>query len=309
MDKDINIGIIDVVSQLEPRDAIYGEAVSRVKIAESAFSKFYRKACIIARHEIFDTLGKQDTKVLTVAEAYEKISDNPNIKPSAKAKNFIRCNLQADYVVIICNNEQERNVGKVKAMWESNSNAIVSVLEVNRYEELFQCYSDEADIDHRLASWREIAQTYAPAFGYSFSAPPLREAEDNDITQYARRPDFKKYFAIDPKHTTKTFSTAKAFQARYRVIASWKEICDFMTYLLNYDKLCSDNGLALDEFFTIDYRTCEACNKPFSMKQLKDENQNTTAFNICPYCEHKHQIRIPINADYTPNIDRIFYSN
>ena len=158
------------------------------------------------------------------------------------------------------------------------------------YEDFFDTH--QFDWDGKASINRRLAQIWAPAFGYSFSAPITRIQHENNIENFTKRPDHDRLVEAGETHYSKPYTSSETFLEMNRTIATDAEIKEFRQYLDSYLTLtgckidtkvgasfgsASGNISMLQEFLNPDYIICESCNRPHKVHTGDCE---------CPHCKH-----------------------
>ena len=227
-----------------------------------------------------------------------KVLDDEKLK---SMKFAMRHQKNPKKVYFICpelDNNAEREVQK----WHDRG-IEVRIFEANtnseyKYEDFYDTH--QIDFDGLSSINRRLAEIWAPAFGYSFSAPITRIQRDNNIENFSKRPDHDTLTNAGETHISKPFTSAETFLEMNRCIATDAEIKEFRQYLDAYLELAgcrinnkvgatfgsvSGNVSALQEFLNPDYIICPHCKRPMNPHNHKDANQRETEFIICTHCE------------------------
>lgn len=283
-----NYAIIDHVGSLDEKDLnIYSKVYKDAKKAgfEKDKSLFtMKKICILE-----SPYAKEVTQKMKYRVRYQK---NPQI------------------VYFICPTLDFKTECEVKR-WHDRG------IEVRIYETLGNAeytYKDffdthQIDIDGKASINRRLAEIWAPAFGYGFSAPISRIQSDNHIENFSKRPDHDEIVASGETHFTKPFTSDETFLEMNRCIAPDSEIKEFRKYIDAYLALTGcridtkvgatfgsveGNTSALAEFLNPDYIICETCRRPMKVHTGDCE---------CPHCLNRFSEDIVLTAYYDDSSD------
>lgn len=237
----------------------------------------YKKVYIQAKHD--------DLKAYTVKKICQ--IESPYAREiTSKMKYRVRYQKNPVKVYIVCD-KLDANVEYIEKIWESRG-ITTEIFEANGFME-----SHQIDFDGKASINRRLAEIWAPAFGYQFSAPITRVQNVNNIENFSKRPDFEEMVASGETHYTKPFTSSEMFLEMNRCIAPDSEIKEFREYLNAYLTLTgceidtkvgatfgsvSGNTSALAEFLNPDYIICEHCNRPMKLHTGDCE---------CPQCATK----------------------
>lgn len=281
MSKITHYAVIDHVGSIDEADL-------------SVYTKVYHRAA---------SEGYTKNKDLFTMKKFCELNWNPySRKPMdlTKMKYAMRHQKNPQKVFFICpelNYSAEREAQK----WHDRG-IKVRIFEANTgadydYEDFFDTH--QIDIDGKASINRRLAEIWAPAFGYSFSAPITRIQRDNNIENFTKRPDHDELIASGETHYTKPFVSAETFLEMNRCIAPDSEIKEFRQYLDSYLQITgcrieskvsasfgsiTGNISMLQEFLNPDYIICESCFRPHKVHTGDCE---------CPHCQHV------INGDIT----------
>ena len=189
----------------------------------------------------------------------------------------------------------------------------VHIFEVNAhteydYEDFFDTH--QFDWDGKASINRRIAEIWAPAFGYSFSAPVIRYQRENNIENFTKRPDHDALVESGETHFSKPYTSHETFLEMNRCVATDAEIKEFRQYLDAYLRLVhgtidtrigssfgafvGDNVSELQEFLNPDYTICSECGRPMKVHTGDCE---------CPHCRHIHNEDVILTAYYEDSSD------
>ena len=239
---------------------------------------------------------------------YSKVLlDNEKLK---SMKFAMRHQKNPEKVYFICP-ELDSNTEREVQKWHDRG-IKVRVYEVNvrseyDYEDFFDTH--KIDIDGLASINRRLAEIWAPAFGYSFSAPITRIQRENNIENFTKRPDHDRLVEAGETHYTKPYTSAETFLGMNRCIATDKEIKEFRKYLDAYMQLTgceidtkvgshfgsvSGNISALKEFLNPDYIICDGCFRPMKMH---------TGDCACPHCQTNFTEEFILDTYYDDSFD------
>lgn len=210
-----------------------------------------------------------------------------------KMKYRIRYQKNPNKVYFICpevNFYVEREIVK----W-TDRDIPVRVFEIDRnreydYETFFDTHQYSFH-DNRMSVNRRLAEMWAPAFGYQFSAPISRIDREMNAENFCKRPDHDELVASGETHFTKPFTNEETFLEMNCCIATDSEIKEFRKYLDEYLAFTnctidtkvgasfgsvSGDTSALAEYLDPDYIICETCKRPHRLHQGDVE---------CPHCK------------------------
>ena len=227
------------------------------------------------------------------------MADSPYAREvTSKMKYRARYQKNPQKVYLICDT-LDSTAESVMQIWESR-NIPVEVFEVNGFIE-----THELDLDGKFSKRRRIAAMTAPAFGYTFSAPPIRFQNEIVADNFCKRPDHDRMVASNDNHYTKPYTSAEVFLEMNRCIAPKKEIDKYIDeYLLPYleftgceieTKLGANFGAIsgdidkLQEYLDIDYTVCKCCGHFRNIHNHKDKFQRFSKFAICPNCNTEYE--------------------
>lgn len=270
----------------------------------------------ITKYAIIDHVGTLTTtenkriykKVYTQAKADELsaytlkkvcMADSPYAREvTSKMKYRARYQKNPTKVYLICDT-LDSTAESVMQIWESR-NIPVEIFEVNGFIE-----THELDIEGKYNIRRRLADITAPAFGYTFSAPPIRVQNEIVPDNFCKRPDHDKMVASNETHFTKPYTSNEVFLEMNRCIAPKKEIdkyideylfpileftgCNIETRLgKDFGAILGDTD-ALQEYLDIDYTICKCCGHFRRIHNHKDKFQNFSKFAICTNCEAEYE--------------------
>ena len=230
------------------------------------------------------------------------LADSPYCREvTSKQKYRARFTKNPTKVYIVCDN-LDATVQSVVDIWESR-NITCEIFEVNGFVE-----THTIDIDGKASINRRLAEIWAPAFDFQFSAPITRVQREIVPENFCERPDHKAIVESGETHFTKPFTNAETFLEMNRCIAPDSEIREFRRYLDSYLQFTdctidtkvgatfgsvSGNGVsALAEYLASDYIICDECGRPHKLHNGECE---------CPHCGAK--IKLDYFTDDTCFID------
>jgi len=221
---------------------------------------------------------------------------------SSKMKYRARYTKNPSKVYIVCDS-LDSTVESVINIWESR-NIAVEIFEANSFVD-----THKIDIDGKASINRRLAEIWAPAFGYSFSAPITRVQRENNIENFSKRPDHDSLVASGETHFTKPFTSSEMFLEMNRCIATDREIKEFRQYLDAYLSIVGGridtrlggsfgafigNASALQEFLNPDYIICESCGRPMRIHTGDCE---------CQHCLNRFSEDIVLTTYYEDSSD------
>lgn len=237
----------------------------------------YKKIYIKAKHEGFE----KNKSLFTMKKVC--LADSPYAsKVTDKMKYRVRYQKNPQKVYFICPEVTFKVECEIKK-WHDRG-IPVRVFEVlgnaeYEYKDFYDTH--QFDTDGKASINRRIAEIWAPALGYSFSAPITRIQRDNNIENFTKRSDHDALVEAGETHYTKPYTSSETFLEMNRCIAPDAEIKEFRQYLDNLLLLTncridtkvgasfgsvSGNTSTLQEFLDIDYTICEHCNRPMKVK-------------------------------------------
>ena len=280
--------IIDHVGSLE------SDVINRM-----AYNKVYRRA---------NKDGYDKTNLFTMKK-FCQMNWNPHTKTilddnKLKAMKFaMRHQKNPEKVYFICptlDYNTEREVQK----WHDRG-VKVRVFEINAhteydYEDFYDTH--QFDIDGKASINRRLAEIWAPAFGYSFSAPITRIQRENNIENFTKRPDHDAMVESGEAHYSKPFTSNETFLEMNRCVATDAEIKKFRQYLDAYLKIVGGSidtrigssfgafigdASALQEFLNPDYIICPECKRPTNIRNHKDQYGKEHINPVCQHCDNE----------------------
>ena len=212
------------------------------------------------------------------------IQESPYCKEITSAMKYrIRYTKNPVKVYLVCDS-LDVNAEYILNIWESRGIA-VEVFEANGFLD-----THTIDIDGKASINRRLAEIWAPAFDYQFSAPITRVQRETNIENFSKRPDYELMVESGETHFTKPFTNAETFLEMNRCIAPDSEIKEFRKY---FDAYLTCTGCEIDtkvgasfgsikgntseltKFFACDYIICEECGRP---------HKSRTGETECPHC-------------------------
>lgn len=273
----------------------------------SVYTKVYHKA----------NLDGYDKSNLFTMKKFCQMNWNPYTRKTLddnalRAMKFaMRHQKNPEKVYFICpeiNYTTEREIQK----WHDRG-IKVRVFEVNNnaefdYEDFFDTH--QFDFDGKASINRRIAEIWAPAFGYTFSAPITRIQRENNIENFTKRSDHDTLIESGETHYSKPYTSMETFLEMNRCVATDAEIKEFRKYLDAYLKLVhgnidtrigssfgafvGDNVSELQEFLNPDYIICSECGRPMRVHTGDCE---------CPHCQHTFAEDIILDVYYEDSSD------
>lgn len=251
--------------------------IDHVGSIDEADLSVYKKIYIKAKREGFE----KNKSLFTMKKVC--LADSPYARQvTDKMKYRVRYQKNPQKVYFICPTLDFRCECEVKK-WHDRG-IPVRVFEVlgnaeYDYKDFFDTH--QIDVDGKASINRRIAEIWAPAVGYSFSAPIYRIQRDNNIENFTKRSDHDDLVKAGETHYSKPYTSAETFLTMNRCVATDEEIKEFRQYLDNLLLLTdcridtkvgasfgsvSGNTSALQEFLDIDYIICETCKRPMKKK-------------------------------------------
>lgn len=263
---------------------------------------------VVKRHA--NQEGFANNEIYTLKDVCRDYTGNANIEPSKKLKNKIRYGALPEKVYILCNDEEEPDVKSACAIWNSHD-INLEIVNINAFETQHQLYQDT------LENLRLEANVWAPAFGWTFSAPPYRNPQNEAIDIFGRRPDYKERIKLDDKHTSRICANPQTYLLSNRKVADDKEILAFHEHLhtiandyangyIDPETFAFEGDIDLmNSFLECDFVICEECHRPRNKMADKDQTSKHTATSICPHCDaiYEHELLWYVNyyEDTTDN--------
>ena len=251
--------------------------------------------------EVYKQAKEDKLKAYTLKKVC--MADSPYAKEvTSKMKYRARYQKNPSKVYLICDT-LDSTAESVMQIWESR-NIPVEIYEVNGFIETHQI-----DVDGKASINRRLAEIWAPAFGYSFSAPITRIQRENNIENFSKRSDHDTLVASGETHFTKPFTSSEMFLEMNRCIATDREIKEFRQYLDAYLSIVGGrietrlgdsfgafigDASALQEFLNPDYIICESCGRPMKIHTGDCE---------CSHCLSRFSEDIILTAYYEDSSD------
>lgn len=234
------------------------------QLTTSENKKIYHK---VYQHAKADELTAYTLRKICIAESpYAK-------EVTSKMKYRARYQKNPTKVYVVCN-AIDPSVENIIQIWESR-NIPVMVFEANGFIETHQL-----DLDGEYDRKRRIAETWAPAIGWSFSAPVTRIQRELVPDNFCKRPDHDLLVASGETHFTKPFTNADTFLEMNRCIATDKEIEEFYTHLRYLWDTKVDGHRLIEDMLEPDYILCPTCGRPMRVHTGEHE---------CPHCDAKFE--------------------
>lgn len=188
---------------------------------------------------------------------------------TSKMKTRIRYTKNPKKVYLICNSLSDNNANFAYKVW-TERNIEVEVIEVHPFE-----IDHKIDVDGVYDKKRRIAEIWANALGWSFSAPITRIQQENSIDNYSKRSDHDELVAHGETHITKVSSRPESFLLQQRVIAPDAEIDAFIEHYMFYQKAVASHQLKLSDILEPGWAVCPHCGKPYR------QHEGTIRCNYC----------------------------
>lgn len=279
-----NYAMIDHVGSLEWTPEFMGCKVVAKTLGEDKMKTLNRVV-----YTTVNSMIKADgfEKVFTVKECAKL--ESPFAKEiTSKMKTRIRYIKNPKKVYLICNNAEDSNVKYAEKIW-TDRGIDVKIIEVNPFEK-----THKIDTDGSYDKKRRIAEIWANALGWSFSAPITRIQQENSIDNYSKRSDHDELIARGETHVTKVSSRPESFLLQQRVIASDAEIDAFIEHYMYYQKIVKSGQMKLSELLEPNWSVCPHCGKPIRLHEGNGE---------CPYCDSIIEDDVVVNAYYDDSYD------
>ena len=242
-------------------------------ITSSENKKIYKK--------VYRQAKADDLTAYTIRKAC--LMDSPYAREVTSAMKYrIRYQKNPTKVYLICDT-LDSTVESVLNIWESR-NISVELFEVNGFIE-----THKIDLGEEPDRKRKIAETWAPAIGWQFSAPVTRISREIVPENFSKRPDHDALIASGETHFTKPFTNAETFLEMNRCIATDREIDEFYTHL----RYLWDNKL-IEDFLEPDYILCKECHRPMRIHIGECE---------CPHCQSRFAEDIILDVYYEDSFD------
>lgn len=216
------------------------------------------------------------------------IADSPYAREvTSKMKYRARYQKNPQKVYLICDT-LDSTAESVMQIWESR-NIPVEVFEVNGFMETHQL-----DLGEEPSRKRKIAETWAPAIGWSFSAPVTRVQREIVADNFCKRPDHDSLIASGETHFTKPFTSSEMFLEMNRCIAPDSEIDAFYQHIMYLWNTVIDGHRLIESSLEPDYIICKECGKPMKIHTGDCE---------CPHCQTRFSEDIILTTYYEDSSD------
>lgn len=216
------------------------------------------------------------------------MADSPYAREVTDAMKYrVRYQKNPSKVYLICDSLDAKAESILK-IWESR-NIAVEVFEVNGFIETHQL-----DLGDEPSRKRKLAETWAPALGWQFSAPVTRIQHELVPENFSKRPDHDDMVARGETHFTKPFTSAEQFLEMNRCVATDREIDEFYTHLRYLWDTKIDGHRLIEDMLEPDYIICKSCNRPMRIHIGECE---------CPHCQSRFSEDIVFTAYYEDSSD------
>ena len=216
------------------------------------------------------------------------MADSPFAKEvTSKMKYRARYTKNPSKVYLICDS-LDSTAESVMQIWESR-NISVEVFEVNGFMETHQL-----DLGEEPDKKRKIAETWAPAIGWQFSAPVTRIQREINPENFCKRPDHDAIVASGELHFTKPFTSSEMFLEMNRCIAPDSEIEAFYQHVMYLWNTKIDGKRLIEDFLEPDYIICKSCGKPMKIHTGDCE---------CPHCQTRFSEEVVFTTYYEDSSD------
>lgn len=216
------------------------------------------------------------------------MADSPYAREVTSAMKYrVRYQKNPSKVYLICDT-LDAKAESVLNIWESR-NIPVEVFEVNGFIETHQL-----DFGDEPSRKRKLAETWAPAIGWQFSAPVTRIQREINAENFCKRPDHDRLVASNETHFTKPFTSAEQFLEMNRCIATDKEIDEFYTHLRYLWNTKIDGHRLIEDMLEPDYIICKSCNRPMRIHIGECE---------CPHCQSRFSEDVVLTTYYEDSSD------
>ena len=236
--------------------------------------------------EVYTQAKAEDLTAYTLRKVC--IADSPYCREvTSKMKYRARYVKNPTKVYIVCDT-LDATVESITQIWESR-NIPVEIFEANAFVR-----THKIDIDGQYDRKRRIAETWAPAIGWSFSAPVTRIQTLNNIENFSKRPDHDALVASGETHFSKPFTNADTFLEMNRCIATDQEVDEFYTHLRYLWDTVVDGHRLVEDMLEPDYILCPACGRPMRIH---------TGSHECPHCDAQFEEEIAFTAYYEDSFE------